>query len=108
DADGGVRVTGPAFIDSRKPEPGGLFVACAGEHVDGHDFAAAAVRAGAAAVLATRPVDVPSVVVPDVREALAALAHHVAGRLPTTRVVALTGSQGKTSTKDLIAQILSR
>ena len=105
--DAHVEVTGPAFLDTRRPEPGGLFVACAGEHVDGHDFATAAVQAGAAAALATRPVDVPSVVVPDVREALAALAHHVVGRLPTTRVVALTGSQGKTSTKDLIAQILS-
>ena len=41
-ADGGVAVTGPAFLDSRGPEPGGLFLAIAGEHVDGHDYAAAA------------------------------------------------------------------
>jgi UDP-N-acetylmuramoyl-tripeptide--D-alanyl-D-alanine ligase len=106
-ADVDVEVTGPAFIDTRKPEPGGLFVAFEGEHVDGHDFAAAAVDAGAAAVLCTRPLDVPCVVVPDARQALAQLARHVIGRLTDTKVVALTGSQGKTSTKDLIAHVLS-
>ncbi|HET7358387.1 MAG TPA: UDP-N-acetylmuramoyl-tripeptide--D-alanyl-D-alanine ligase [Nocardioidaceae bacterium] len=102
-----VEVTGPAFIDTRHPEPGGLFVAFEGERVDGHDFAAAAIDAGAAAVLSTRPVDVPCVVVPDARQALARLAHHVIRKLPDTSVVALTGSQGKTSTKDLIAHVLS-
>jgi UDP-N-acetylmuramoyl-tripeptide--D-alanyl-D-alanine ligase len=106
-ADVDVEVTGPAFIDTRKPEPGGLFVAFEGEHVDGHDFAAAAIDAGAAAVLCTRPLDVPCVVVPDARQALAQLARHVIGRLTDTKVVALTGSQGKTSTKDLIAHVLS-
>ena len=49
-----VVVTGPAFLDTRTPEPGGLFVAFEGEHVDGHDFASAAVEGGAAAVLGTR------------------------------------------------------
>ncbi|MGH3357035.1 MAG: hypothetical protein ACRDOJ_14145, partial [Nocardioidaceae bacterium] len=43
--DTSVRVTGAAFVDSRVPEAGGLFVAVAGEHVDGHDYAAAAVEA---------------------------------------------------------------
>ena len=106
-ADAGVPVTGPAFLDSRKPVPGGLFVAIAGEHVDGHDFAAGAVEAGAAAVLGSRPTGVPTVVVEDARDALARLAHHVVMRLDRTRVVALTGSQGKTSTKDLIAHVLA-
>ena len=48
-ADTGVPVTGATFLDSRQPEPGGLFVAVAGEHVDGHAYAAGAVEAGAAA-----------------------------------------------------------
>jgi len=105
---GRVQVTGPAFVDSRAPEPGGLFVAVQGEHVDGHDFAVAAVEQGAAAVLASRPVDVPCVVVDDVVESLGRLASVVRDRLPDCRVVGLTGSQGKTTTKDLLAQILDR
>ena len=105
--DTGVTVTGPASVDSRQLEEGGLFVAVAGEHVDGHDYAARAVEAGAAAVLCERPVGVPAVVVTDVPAALGALAHHVVGRLPEVRVVGLTGSQGKTSTKDLLAQVLA-
>jgi UDP-N-acetylmuramoyl-tripeptide--D-alanyl-D-alanine ligase len=105
--DDAVSVTGPAFVDSRAPEPGGLFVAVPGERADGHDFAVAAVAAGAAAVLASRPVGVPAVVVEDPARALATLARHVLRRLPEVRVVALTGSQGKTSTKDLLAQVLA-
>lgn len=101
-------VTGPVVIDSRKVEPGGLFVAFAGEHVDGHDYAAWAVQAGAVAVLAARRVDgVPAIVVDDVQAALGALAKHVVERLGAT-TVGLTGSVGKTSTKDLIAQLLQR
>ncbi|HSE09761.1 MAG TPA: UDP-N-acetylmuramoyl-tripeptide--D-alanyl-D-alanine ligase [Nocardioidaceae bacterium] len=106
--DPGVTVTGPAFVDTRAPEAGGLFAAFVGANVDGHDYARAAVDAGAAAVLCSRPVGLPSVVVADPQAALAALAHHVLARLTDVRVVALTGSQGKTSTKDLLAQVLSR
>ena len=101
------RITGPVVVDSRVVEPGGLFVAVAGEHLDGHEFARPAVRAGATAVLATRPVGVPAIVVDDVVAALGALARTVTGRLGTT-VIALTGSAGKTSTKDMIAQVLAR
>ena len=104
-----VTVTGPAFLDSRQVEPGGLFVAFAGEHVDGHDFAAGAVRDGAAAVLAARPVGAPAVLVADVQAALGRLARHVLARLRATgplQVVALTGSQGKTTTKDVLAAVL--
>ncbi|GHC70917.1 UDP-N-acetylmuramoyl-tripeptide--D-alanyl-D-alanine ligase [Streptomyces cinnamoneus] len=100
-------VDGPVVIDSREVKPGSLFVAFAGEHVDGHDYAQRAVEAGAAAVLAARPVGVPAVVVDDVERALGALARAVVERLGTT-VVALTGSAGKTSTKDLIAQLLQQ
>jgi UDP-N-acetylmuramoyl-tripeptide--D-alanyl-D-alanine ligase len=102
-----AQVTGPVVIDSRKVAEGSLFAAFAGERADGHDFAQSAVEAGAVAVLATRPVGVPAVVVDDVTRALGALARHSVARLGT-QVVALTGSAGKTSTKDLIAQLLER
>ncbi|TQK43926.1 UDP-N-acetylmuramoyl-tripeptide--D-alanyl-D-alanine ligase [Streptomyces sp. SLBN-118] len=102
-----LRVTGPVVTDSRAVRPGSLFAAFAGENVDGHDYAERAVAAGAVAVLATRPVGVPAIVVPDVTAALGALARSVVERLGTT-TVALTGSSGKTSTKDLIAQVLQR
>ena len=111
DADDGVVVTGPAFIDSRTPEPGGVFVAFDGEQVDGHDFAAAAVEAGAAAVLGARATGVPAVLVADVRAALQELARQVLRRLRAAgeglRVVAITGSQGKTTAKDMLARVLA-
>ncbi|HZG04198.1 MAG TPA: UDP-N-acetylmuramoyl-tripeptide--D-alanyl-D-alanine ligase [Streptomyces sp.] len=100
-------VTGPVVRDSRDVRPGGLFVAFRGERADGHEFAGQAVADGAVAVLATRPVGVPAIVVDDVTAALGALARHVVGRLGAT-VVGLTGSAGKTSTKDLLAQLLQR
>ncbi|WP_053846905.1 UDP-N-acetylmuramoyl-tripeptide--D-alanyl-D-alanine ligase [Streptomyces sp. NRRL B-24085] len=106
--DGSVRVTAPAVLDSRKAEQGGLFVAFAGEHVDGHDYAEQAGRAGAVAVLGSHPTPLPTVVVEDTRAALQALAAHVVGRLRDgLTVFGLTGSQGKTSTKDLLAAVLS-
>jgi len=104
-------VTGPAFLDSRAPQADGLFVAVAGERVDGHEFARAAVEGGAAAVIGSRPTGVPTVVVADVEVALHALAAEVLRRLretnPALRVVAITGSQGKTSAKDMLAAVLS-
>ncbi|WP_186777142.1 UDP-N-acetylmuramoyl-tripeptide--D-alanyl-D-alanine ligase [Streptomyces salinarius] len=105
--DASAEVTGPVVRDSREAGPGSLFVAFVGERVDGHDFAAQVVETGAVAVLGSRPVGVPAIVVDDVQAALGALARHVVHRLGTT-LVALTGSAGKTSTKDLIAQVLRR
>jgi UDP-N-acetylmuramoyl-tripeptide--D-alanyl-D-alanine ligase len=105
--DPSVLVHGPVVIDSRQVKDGSLFAAFVGERVDGHDYAEQAVRAGAVAVLAQRPVGVPAIVVEDVQTALGALARHVVRRLGAT-LVALTGSAGKTSTKDLIAQVLQR
>ncbi|WP_016906989.1 UDP-N-acetylmuramoyl-tripeptide--D-alanyl-D-alanine ligase [Streptomyces xiaopingdaonensis] len=103
----GREVTGPVVIDSRQAGPGSLFAAFVGEHVDGHEFAESARQAGAAGVLATRPPGGPAIVVDDVVRALGALARHTVAELGT-RVVALTGSSGKTSTKDLLAQLLQR
>ncbi|MEQ4304460.1 UDP-N-acetylmuramoyl-tripeptide--D-alanyl-D-alanine ligase [Plantactinospora sp. B6F1] len=109
-ADPTLRVTGPVEFDSRKVRPGGLFVAFPGEKVDGHDFAASAVATGgAAAVLGSRAVDgVPMVLVPDARAALGRLARAVLDRLPELTVIGLTGSSGKTTTKDLVAQLTTR
>ena len=107
DAPEPVTVTGPAFLDSRRVEPGGLFAAFVGAAADGHDYAPGAVEAGAAAVLASRPVGVPAVVVADPQQALGLLARHVLSRLPAAKVLAVTGSQGKTSTKDLLARVLA-
>ena len=107
DADGSAVVSAPPERDSRAVEAGGLFVAVAGERVDGHDFAAAAVAAGAVAVLGQRPTGVATVVVGDPVQALGRLARSVRDRLEQCRVVGLTGSQGKTSTKDLLAQVLA-
>jgi UDP-N-acetylmuramoyl-tripeptide--D-alanyl-D-alanine ligase len=105
--DPGVTVTGPAFVDSRVAERGGLFVAVVGERVDGHEYADTALDAGAAAVLSSRDTGRPGVLVEDPVAALARLARHSLSQLPGTRVVALTGSQGKTSTKDVLAQVLA-
>ena len=101
-----VVVAGEAFVDSRSPVPEGLFVALAGEHVDGHAYASAAVEGGAAAALASRQVAEPAVVVEDVLDALGTLAHHVVRRIPGLTVIGVTGSQGKTSTKDMLAEVL--
>jgi UDP-N-acetylmuramoyl-tripeptide--D-alanyl-D-alanine ligase len=127
--DGDPLVTGSVEFDSRKIGPGDLFVAVPGERVDGHDFAAAAIERGAVAVLAAHEVGVPAVIVPRpetgggsralalagdtdgsgaaVLTALGRLANHVVGQLPGLTVVGLTGSSGKTSTKDLIAALLA-
>lgn len=104
--DPAVRLSGPAVCDSREAGPGGMFAAIAGERVDGHDFAAGAVAAGAVCVLAARPVGVPAVVVQDVTEALGRLAQEAVRRIGGVTVVGLTGSSGKTTTKDILAQVL--
>ena len=107
-ADAATMVTGPVEYDSRKIRPGGLFVAFPGENVDGHDFAATAVAAGAAGVLGGRDTGVPGIVVGDPLVALARLARTVVDRLSGLTVVGLTGSSGKTTTKDYIGQLLGR
>ncbi|ROS77209.1 UDP-N-acetylmuramoyl-tripeptide--D-alanyl-D-alanine ligase [Cellulomonas sp. PhB143] len=105
----GVTVSGSVVVDSRLVEEGSLFVAVPGERVDGHDFAASAVGRGASLVLAERELDVPCVVVDDVAVALGLLAKDVLARLRAAndvRVVAVTGSVGKTTTKDLLGALV--
>ncbi|MFD2796041.1 UDP-N-acetylmuramoyl-tripeptide--D-alanyl-D-alanine ligase [Promicromonospora vindobonensis] len=113
-ADPDVMVTGAVITDSRDAGPGALFVALPGERVDGHNFAATAVKAGAALVLAARELDgLPTVVVDDPQAALGDLARHVLATVrgradgsAAPKVVAVTGSVGKTTTKDLLGQLL--
>lgn len=103
-----VRIEGPVVTDSREAAPGSLYVARIGEHADGHAYTADAVARGAVAALVTTPVDAaPYVLVPDVQEAFAALATAVIDAVPGLLVVGLTGSSGKTSTKDLLAAVLA-
>ncbi len=104
-ADPQARVTGSVEHDSRKVGPGGLFIAINGERVDGHDFASQAIAAGATALLATSPVDVAAVMVDDVLVALGRLARTIVDRLDGLTVIGLTGSSGKTSTKDIVAHV---
>jgi UDP-N-acetylmuramoyl-tripeptide--D-alanyl-D-alanine ligase len=102
-----------AHHDSRQIEAGDLFVAIKGAKVDGHRFIAAAARAGAVAALCSeRPDDIdpgfPLIIVPDVIEALLATAHTRAQRQrETTTFICITGSNGKTSTKEALASVLS-
>ena len=108
----GAELTGPAVplveglaTDSRRVRPGQLFAALTADR-DGHDFVDAAVESGASAVLVERPVDgVACLVVPDVTAALASLAVMARSAMPD-RVVGITGSVGKTTTKDILAGLL--
>src|SRR6202012_5291599 len=123
-------VTATVEFDSRKVTSGGLFLALPGARADGHDHASSAVAAGAVAVLAARPVGVPAIVVSPraaedsragvlehgaegsgaaVLAALAKLAAAVAAELVSDGlvIVGITGSSGKTSTKDLVAAVLA-
>jgi UDP-N-acetylmuramoyl-tripeptide--D-alanyl-D-alanine ligase len=106
--DADILVTGPVVIDSREVRPGGLFAALPGTRTDGHAFAAAALEAGAVAVMAVRPVGGPALIVPDVQAALGQLARSVIDRVPGLTVVGITGSAGKTTTKDLAAQLIEK
>jgi UDP-N-acetylmuramoyl-tripeptide--D-alanyl-D-alanine ligase len=109
--DSSIVVGGDVHTDSRKVGPGAIFVALPGEVTDGHLFADDAVASGAALVIAERElaIGVPQVIVTDGVVALSALAREVVGRVRragTLRVVAVTGSNGKTTTKNMLRAIL--
>jgi len=106
--DGSALVTA-VDVDSRRAAPGLLFAALPGAHVDGHDFVEAALAAGAAGALVSRAVPAAAgglVVVDDVLTALSGLARHQVDTSSAV-VIGVTGSQGKTGVKDLLAHILS-
>jgi len=105
--DGSKLITGAAFFDSREVIPNGIFLALKGEHVDGHEFAIKALESGAGVVICTREIGATCIVVPDVVEAITRLAAHVRQIIPGMKVIAITGSHGKTTTKDLSKHLLS-
>jgi UDP-N-acetylmuramoyl-tripeptide--D-alanyl-D-alanine ligase len=107
EVDAATRVT-DVVVDSREAVPGTMFVAIAGERADGHAFAEEACERGACVTLSGRLIDGPCIVVDDPVLALGRLARWVRTHRLTCTVVAITGSSGKTSTKDLVAQVLHR
>ena len=102
-------ITGVRY-DSRRVDPGDLFVARRGQHADGHDHVPAAIAAGAVAVLVERPlpgVEVPELVVRDAKVALGiAAAWHAGDPSHTLGIVGITGTDGKTTTAYLVRTIL--
>lgn len=111
-ASANTTVSGNVETDSRLVNPGSIFVAMPGEVTDGHLFAGAATAAGAAAVITERELDLdaPQLVVANSLAALQHLAKHVVARVRSTgtlKVVAVTGSNGKTTTKNLLRAILA-
>ncbi len=105
----GASVTVAGMIhDSRRVEPGMLFVAIPGERVDGHEYLAAAADRGAVAALVTRPVNhaLPQVIVDDAVLAMGRIAAAIRARAEVT-VIAITGSNGKTTVKEMITAILA-
>ncbi|MEO8555267.1 MAG: UDP-N-acetylmuramoyl-tripeptide--D-alanyl-D-alanine ligase [Actinomycetota bacterium] len=102
-------VDGQVVTDSRESSAGSLYVARVGETMDGHEFVAAARARGAVAALTTRPVaDLPCVVVADVQAAFVSLASALVARNARVVVVGITGSSGKTTTKDMLLSVLQR
>jgi UDP-N-acetylmuramoyl-tripeptide--D-alanyl-D-alanine ligase len=107
-ASAAFEVSGVTF-DSREVGPGDLFVAMPGSVRDGHEFVAEAFRRGAAAALVARPIEGAHVLVADVAAALEALARAARERLDRdAMVIGVTGSVGKTSTKEALAAALER
>lgn len=102
-----VQVQG-VFTDTRVPQAGALFIALVGENFDAHEFVAAAAQAGAVAALVAHPVavDLPQVVVADTTLALGDLASAIRAQR-RAQVVGITGSNGKTTVKTLVASILA-
>lgn len=111
--DPGIQVSGIA-IDSRSCAPGDLFAAIVGERVDGHEYVSQAVNSGASALLTSKQVEGSQVIVPaspdaidPVIHAIAKISSHVRSLMRGVEVIGITGSSGKTSTKDMIGQVLS-
>lgn len=112
--DSNLKVTGKVVIDSRKVSQGDLFVAINGENVDGHDFCHEAIKKGAIAVISSKElVGIPTLLVKEGNAAsknvdqptviaLGKLASYLLMKLPNIFKIAVTGSSGKTTTKDLL------
>jgi UDP-N-acetylmuramoyl-tripeptide--D-alanyl-D-alanine ligase len=100
-------VTAGAYLSSSECVKGSIFLAFKGEHTDGHSFAEDAVKHGAVLVFASQPINQRHILVKDVTQAVTLLATYVRKELSTLKVIGITGSQGKTTTKELLGSILS-
>jgi UDP-N-acetylmuramoyl-tripeptide--D-alanyl-D-alanine ligase len=100
-------ITSAPVFDSRSAIKGSLFLALVGENSDGHNYVDDAKAHGATGFMTTREVNGDGIVVPDVLSAVRTLATYVRKQLPNLTVIGITGSSGKTTTKDLLASILS-
>ena len=109
-AHGSVAITASAEFqfDSRSVRKGDVFLALKGDHADGHDFVDDAITRGAALSIVTKPANGSYVMVDDVLKAVALLAAYVRKELANLKVIGITGSQGKTTTKDMAYSILSK
>jgi len=105
-ARGSFEASGVTF-DSREVRPGDLFIAMPGSVHDGHEFAAQAIAAGAAGLIVSRPVEAPHVLVEDTARALQDLGRAARERC-SAKVIGVTGSVGKTSTKEALYSALDR
>ena len=105
--DSGAIVTAEPFFDSRSAIQGGIFLALEGQQVDGHNFVEEALAKGGVTAFTTRQVGSNCIVVADVLEAISKLGAEVRRRLPKMKVIGITGSQGKTTTKDIARHVLS-
>ena len=103
-----ILVTAGPSLKSSEVEQGGIFLAIQGEKVDGHDFVDDAFSHGAVLAITTRPVAQRHILVNDVTEALTILARFARSELKDLMVIGITGSQGKTTTKDLLRHMLSQ
>ena len=102
-----VMINKAPVFNSKDATSGSIFLALHGENRDGHDFVSDAFANGVEIALVSKPVEQRHILVPDVLKALGALAKYVRDSLTDIKVIAITGSQGKTTTKDLLKEILS-
>ncbi|MFM7889438.1 MAG: UDP-N-acetylmuramoyl-tripeptide--D-alanyl-D-alanine ligase [Actinomycetota bacterium] len=100
-------IDGVFHFDSRQITPGSVFIALKGERQDGHDFVQSAMANGAALSIVSRSVSGAHIIVPDVLDGIAKLSSNLRNRLSKLKIVAITGSQGKTTTKDMLNSILT-
>jgi UDP-N-acetylmuramoyl-tripeptide--D-alanyl-D-alanine ligase len=102
-----IDISAPSAINSAAVSKGGIFFALVGEKSDGHDFVADAFSHGALLAVTSKTVAQRHIQVSDVSQALATLARFVREELKDLKVIGITGSQGKTTTKDLLKHLLS-
>jgi UDP-N-acetylmuramoyl-tripeptide--D-alanyl-D-alanine ligase len=102
-----VEISAPGAINSSLVEQDGIFFALVGEKADGHQYVSDAFSRGAILAITSKPVKERHILVADVSLALTSLARYVRSELTDLKVVGITGSQGKTTTKDLLRHLLS-